>query len=833
MQAGDSQTQYSCMLDSHENYSPQLVQFSLQLKLLAANIINTQPLNRCTAFGDDLSQIARWQNNGEGLPGRGKTVALIAGKLDLDLGLGGGIREGVLGNLVLVRDGDAVILVPRRLVPAALLADAGRGREDLDGSVVVERQARHVLLLAGRQHLHVPTNWQHLADLAEDGDAGAVPLGVDVDPLARGEVLVGRVEVQPALVVVVAGVLGQVDLGAVDAGLVDAADEQRVAKQVLGLTVGQGLVGPDLGVALVAPAGPALRRDGGQVALEGERVDVGDHGVAPLDGLAHEVGDARVHPGLDDVADGVVGRRGLEAVDGEARRHAADLDPAEQQLRVGLRALEAANVVAEAVDEREHGVEGDGVGAAHAVPAGGVVAAPRAAGVAHGAGRRAAGQHERPLVGPDGEHGVVRGLAVELGVEGAAPHADLGAGAQLGGYVLGHQVGLVQLALPGVVGDDVLVVVVPHAVDALLGQLLDAVEPPVIAGPGGEVDVAAVVTLTTAGTPELGDSRGAGLRVLEQTTGVPELLVLGVAGNQVGLDVGDQAHAVAVVLLDPGLGVGEAEPVPVEDVADLGRGVGHVVARGHLVGGAGDVVLLHLADEVEQGLAGGRVVEHGVLVASREVTKGPARHQQRLAGQDLGVGGDDVLQRLADDGVLLESAVVLAVDLVEAPHAVHLAADAVLAARVRGGEGGHDAVGRGVDEQRDVLVHGVGAVGVVAEAVGGGQLEPPARQVHGRRLLAQAHVQRLAVVARVVRHALAVDSVAPAGDVLEQGRGVIGLSGQPDLEQRRRPAPVDGDGAVSGPDRLGRLPGRLDFNGAGRQLDLGPGDGRVWRERVG
>ncbi|KAH9828117.1 hypothetical protein Tdes44962_MAKER09464, partial [Teratosphaeria destructans] len=139
--------------------------------------------------------------------------------------------------------------------------------------------------------------------------------------------------------------LGEVDVGGRDVGFVDAADEERVAEPVLRVAVFEGLAAPDLRVPLVAPAGPSLRGHGGEVGLEHQAVQVRQDLVPSFDGAPHMQRDLRVHPGLDHVADEAV-LGGLVAVDGESGAVAPELDPSQQQLGRGLRALEPADVVA-------------------------------------------------------------------------------------------------------------------------------------------------------------------------------------------------------------------------------------------------------------------------------------------------------------------------------------------------------------------------------------------------------------------------------------------------------------------------------------------------------
>ncbi|KAM9873995.1 hypothetical protein VDGL01_11928 [Verticillium dahliae] len=143
-----------------------------------------------------------------------------------------------------------------------------------------------------------------------------------------------------------------------------------------------------------------------------------------------------------------------------------------------------ANFVPVAVQQAEASVKRKPIGPFHTRLAGRVVARPRAADVPHGSGRRAAHEHKRPLVRVDLEERVVRRLSMLLRVQAAAPEADLRSLLEVRGHV---ERLLVEGALPVVRRDRVLVVVVPHAVDALLGELLNTLVPPVEAGLGRKV----------------------------------------------------------------------------------------------------------------------------------------------------------------------------------------------------------------------------------------------------------------------------------------------------------------------------------------------------------
>jgi hypothetical protein len=74
-------------------------------------------------------------------------------------------------------------------------------------------------------------------------------------------------------------------------------------------------------------------------------------------------------------------------------------------------------------------------------------------------------------------------------------------------------------------------------------------------------------------------------------------------------------------------------------------------------------------------------------------------------------------------------------------------------------EQSHAAFGRGLDQQRDMLVERIGVVHIVSETVCGREQEIAAREVHRRLLLAQSDMERGLVVLRVVRDPRCVGNV--------------------------------------------------------------------------
>ena len=74
-------------------------------------------------------------------------------------------------------------------------------------------------------------------------------------------------------------------------------------------------------------------------------VQVGDERIAELDGASHERQHVREHPRLVACTVGRAVKVRVPRMDGEARVEHAVLHPAHEQLRIGLRAREAAHVV--------------------------------------------------------------------------------------------------------------------------------------------------------------------------------------------------------------------------------------------------------------------------------------------------------------------------------------------------------------------------------------------------------------------------------------------------------------------------------------------------------
>jgi len=164
---------------------------------------------------------------------------------------------------------NTIILKPRVGVGSRRLP---HGREDFHAPVIVLGDVgRRVCGVARRARLRVLAHGDRATDAREQRDA-VFPLRADVRPLSRGEVLVGGVEVDETGGAVARG---EIDARARLAGCVAAADDQGVAEPVLRFA-GHDFGGPDFGVGFVAVADPALGWERGQVALEHQRVGVGD-----------------------------------------------------------------------------------------------------------------------------------------------------------------------------------------------------------------------------------------------------------------------------------------------------------------------------------------------------------------------------------------------------------------------------------------------------------------------------------------------------------------------------------------------------------------------------
>ena len=102
---------------------------------------------------------------------------------------------------------------------------------------------------------------------------------------------------------------------------------------------------------------------------------------------------------------------------------------------------------------------------------------------------------------------------------------------------------------------------------------------------------------------------------------------------------------------------------------------------------------------------------------------------------------------------------VLAIDLIEAPHAVHFAPNRETSSGMTGGKGSNNSLRTSFDQKRNVFVHGVCPQCIIPEAVCSRQGEVPVGEVHRRRLLTKTHMQTPTVVPGVVAYARAVNSV--------------------------------------------------------------------------
>ena len=414
--------------------------------------------------------------------------------------------------------------------------------------------------------------------------------------------------------------------------------------------------------------------------------------------------------------------------------------------------------------ETHSSVQGQRRRAAHIGPARHVVAAPGAGRVAHCACSRATGQDERALVWIRVDKGVVRGFGHELGLHAAAPEPDLllavAAFYDCGIFCIAGTYGVV-------VCDGVLVVVVPDAVDADFSQSFDAFVPPPEASRGCEVDVAPLAAFSTACAPQPRHGRLPRVRIREECFLFLQLLVRRMVRQQVRLNIRDQANTSCMIPFHKSLRIRKAMLIPREHIPGLRLRLRNCVTRTHLERRARDIMLLQLLRELLQRLARPRLVQHRVLHPARNIPKRPARHKPRIPDQ-ICIEAHHIPQRPANKKVLLQPAVILTVDFVLAPEAVDLRPNTPRAAAVGGGEAGCAAGGRGVDEQRDVLVERVRAVDVVAEGVAGGEDEVAVGEVHRGGFFAEADVERVLCVLAVVRDAAGVEGIGAVLQVAVQ-----------------------------------------------------------------
>ena len=145
--------------------------------------------------------------------------------------------------------------------------------------------------------------------------------------------------------------------------------------------------------------------------------------------------------------------------------------------------------------------------------------------------------------------------------------------------------------------------------------------------------MAALSTLTTTSTPEARDSSLACARIRKQGATVNQLLVLGVIGENVRLDVRDQSNTLPAVLTDEAFRVRESVTIPSEDIPRLRFRLRHCIAGAHLETRAGNIVLLQLGSELHQSITCPRLIQHRVLHPASQIPVSPSRHEHRKPDQ--------------------------------------------------------------------------------------------------------------------------------------------------------------------------------------------------------
>jgi hypothetical protein len=259
--------------------------------------------------------------------------------------------------------------------------------------------------------------------------------------------------------------------------------------------------------------------------------------------------------------------------------------------------------------------------------------------------------------------------------------------------------------------------------------------------------------------------------------------VVGVAGQQGGLDVGERADARVAQRRGHAGGVGHAAAVPGEDVAEAV--VAHRVAAREVEAAAADAVPAEVVDEA--GERGGRILGVGVAHRRAEVAERPARRQRGVARQVLDPA-DDVGQRRADEDVEIELGRLDLGVAVRPEVVVDLAAE--VEGRLGAGvveEAGRVAAAPEGQGDGEVLVERVGALRVVAEGVAGP--EPVAAVVPVDRAadLAEPEHDLLPVAPQRVAQTPAPRGAVAVGElgvVLEEGRAV---GERPAQGERREP----------------------------------------------
>jgi len=219
----------------------------------------------------------------------------------------------------------------------------------------------------------------------------------------------------------------------------------------------------------------------------------------------------------------------------------------------------------------------------------------------------------------------MRTLTHELGVHSSAPKTDV---LPHDAVRRGHRL---QGAFPVVRGNVVLVVVVPHAIDADILQRAAALVPPIETRARREVDVAPLTAFAAARAPKSSNASGLSDWIHEESIVLRQARIGGVVVENIRLHVGEQSHPTGVAFFCERPRVGEATSIPGEDVSRLGLRLRDGVSRAHLERRHRDVVLLAALDETQDGVRSGRIVFHAVFHTASHVSHHVPRDEEREA----------------------------------------------------------------------------------------------------------------------------------------------------------------------------------------------------------
>ena len=535
-------------------------------------------------------------------------------------------------------------------------------------------------------------------------------------------------------------------------------------------------------------------------------IQIGDQPLAQVEERAHGVQLLLEEPGHVGTAIVVPG------VEHKARRKQAVLDPAQEELRRGLLAREAANVLPEVVHAGEgqrhrHFVVIAEIGKARAVVA-------RPGGGQTGAARdKAAGDRVFALAA------VLRGKA-RAGHEVGKERLDA-----LGAH------GRAEAEGPDVlIRDLILVVIVPDAAVALFDKLpAHAVRPE-----GGGLRVREIqIAAHTA--PER-KKRALPLSVFEEPALRGDFLIERVLRQKAGLDVRQEFHPRLAEGAAQALGVRDLLPVPVEDeafVADL-----RVAAREIETAGADTAIFAARKETAQLPLGVRRVgVSHGAAAVAQ---RPPGR--QEIPPAEAGEACGDLLRRAEED--VVHQRLFLAAEGLEGAEIV-----VDLPAEVKGAVGIAVIVypvGTGAitaDIKWDMLVKRVAAAGVKAHGVARTETEAAAGLVHVPGLVSETEdlLARLAgEIMRAPPPELPAEVIGENLAILEQERlalipaelKILPRDMQPKLSCREvcgvgalRHLRTDGLEALQAQalaPRLRHLPVRADREGREKPLPLAP-----------